>query len=253
MFRSGSARLARATAMLVLIVAGCGGSAIAPPSAGPTEIASSSSTTEAPPTSTPAAAAPSTGPTVYDTTLSPTTFDLPMTIQLPAAWIPLEAPMYGAPKTIGFVEDSGGGDESKWWGFGFELVDGASVVDPAQINEAAVSGDAKQPWPASYVDYLASVPGVVVEEGPDMVKVGGIDGRRVVVTTPPMHPTIYIKGDTAWLGGGRTGIDPAFKREIIEFAVDGRNVLFEYVDLPERFDGHVGQVDAILGTVEFGP
>jgi hypothetical protein len=169
-------------------------------------------------------------------------------MRLPDGWIPLTPPGHTAPGTVGAVHGDPL-DDSTWWGFGFLLVDGASVLDPAEIGET--TWGTKRPWPSSYLDYLAALPDVRVVRGPSLVMVGGLAGREMTVLTPAMHPTIYLKGDTNWIGGGPTGIDPAFKRKVIELTVQGRSVLMEYDDLPDLFDEHVKQVDAILGTIEF--
>ena len=66
-----------------------------------------------------------------------------------------------------------------------------------------------------------------------------------------MHPTIYLKDDTAWIGGGKTGIDPALQREVIELAVDGKPLLLEYDDDPARFDQNRPIVDAIYKSIQF--
>src|SRR5262249_4611773 len=129
--------------------------------------------------------------------------------------------------------------------------DGSGVLDPKFLDQPSVGPEAELPWPASYIDYVASLPGASVVSPAAAATVGGVPGRRVVVTTPPMHPPIHLKDDTAWVGGGKSGIDPAWTREFIELKVGGRHVLFEYDDLPQFFNDHVAQVDAIVDTVTF--
>jgi hypothetical protein len=249
--RSGSTR-ALIGAAIVIVVAACGSGAAAVNS--PAASAKAPPTAAAPATQVPSAetsALAASGPQVYDNTQMGDSFDLPMTLTLPAGWLLLTAPQYAAPRTIGFVQGSWD-DDSRWWGGGFLLVDDGSVVlDPKFLDQPTVGPDAALPWPASYVDYVASLPGVTVVSPPADATVGGVPGRRVVVTTPPMHPTIHLKDDTAWIGGGSKGIDPAFTREFVELKVDGRRLLFEFDDLPVLFQGHVAQVDAIVDTVQF--
>jgi hypothetical protein len=250
--RSGSTRaLIGAAIVLVLAACGSGAGAVNSPTASVAAPTAAVPAKPAPSAEAPASAAASAGPQVYDGTKLGHTFDLPMSITLPAGWILLTAPNYAAPRTFGFVRGSWG-DNSQWWGGGFNLIDDGSVVlDPRFLDQPSVGPEAELPWPASYIDYVTSLPGASVVSPAAAASVGGVPGRRVVVTTPAMHPTVRLKDDTAWLGGGKSGIDPAFTREFIEFTVNGRHLLFEYDDLPQYFDGHVAQVDAIVDTVTF--
>jgi len=230
----------------IVVAAGIGlglrpGGVAAPPTPTPTPS----------PTPTASPSSPSSGGQVFDTTSIGPMFDLPMTLTLPAGWIALTPPSYGAIHSFGYVEGEFGGDGSQWWGAGFALVDGASVLDPKVLAPSYVGLEAKLPWPASYADYLVALPGVTVVSPPADVTVGGVPGRTVTVTTPPMHPLIFLKDDTAWLGGGATGVDPEFTRQVIELTVNGRRLLYEYDMTPDRFAVHLPQVDAILGTVQF--
>jgi hypothetical protein len=177
---------------------------------------------------------------------------MPLTIDLPSPWKALPPPTYGPVGSFGFVHTGNPPeDDSQWWGAGLMLVDGASVADPADMDTPADPADTKLPWPASYIDYLAALPGVEVVDGPNAVTIGGVEGRQIVVNTPPMHPTIFLAGDTMWLGGGKSGIDPAFEREITELTVGGTPVIIEYVDGPERFAGNRPLIDGVLDTVTF--
>jgi hypothetical protein len=68
------------------------------------------------------------------------------------------------------------GDPDRWLGPGFALLDGAPVRDPAKD---AVSGTSDLiPWPASYLDDLAKLPGVEVLDGASPVTIGGQAGAR---------------------------------------------------------------------------
>jgi len=198
------------------------------------------------PTPTPATA------TTYDTTSLGADFDLPMIVTLPPDWQALPAPEYGPAGAFGFVHvGTPANDYAQWWGPGLFLVGGGSVLDPASMNDPSAGVDAKRPWPSSYLDYLASLPGVSVVSGPEPITIGGVTGRRIVLRTPAMHPTIYLKDDTTWIGGGKTGIDPALQREDIELVVDGKPLILEYLDNPASFDEHDAVVDAIYQTIQF--
>jgi hypothetical protein len=252
MARSVSAR-AIAGVVLLVSVAACGSTA-----AGSSPAATTTATPTPPPSiaTTPAPTAPpsaAAASTIFDTTSLGTAFDLPMTIDVPTAiWKPLPPPMYGPAGSFGFVHTgTPPEDDTQWWGAGLMLVDGASVADPGSMDKPATAADSKKPWPASYVDYLAALPGVTVVDGPNPVTIGGVEGRQIVVNTPPMHPTIFLKGDTMWMGGGPSGIDPALTRELTELTVGGKHVIVEYVDGTERFADNRPLVDAVLKTVTF--
>ena len=103
------------------------------------------------------------------------------------------------------------------------------------MGNPVAGGDKKLPWPSSYVDYVASLPGVTVVEAPRRVKIGGVEGRQIVVEVPPMHPTVFLKGDTMWIGGGAAGFDLAGTREVIELTVNGKRLLLDYGDSSEHF------------------
>src|SRR5262245_19811188 len=242
---SGSTRaLIGAAILLVVAACGSGTAAVASPAASATA-APPSPTPSPTPTASPSSAA---GGQVFDTTSIGPMFDLPMTLMLPAGWIALPPPSYGAIHTFGYVEGEFGGDDSQWWGPGFALVDGASVLDPIVLDPSFVGEEAKLPWPASYIDYLLALPGVTVVSPPADVTVGGLPARSVTVTTPPMHATIFIKDDTMWLGGGW---DLVMTRQLIVLTVHGRRLLYEFDMTPDQFASHLPRVDAILDTVEF--
>jgi hypothetical protein len=240
-------------AAVAIAVAACG-STSAPSAAAPSTVVPAAQTPQA--TAAAVASHAVTAPTalatpeaqLYDTTSLGSLFALPITMRLPAGWIPLPPPTYGPAGTVGAVHGKLEGDDSTWWGFGFMLVDGASVLDPADLQDP--QGNTKRPWPASYIDYLAKLPGVTVAEKPSPVTVGGIKGREITVTTPAMHPTIFLKGDYTWLGGGKSGIDPAAFRRVLELTVKGKRLLIEYDDA-KRYEDRVQVVDDIIRTIQF--
>ena len=171
MARSVSARALAGATLLVVTVTACGSTATgAIPT--PSPIATAAPTATPAPTiaATPApTTSPSAAPTstVYDTTTLGSAFDLPLTIDLPAPWKALPPPEYGPAGAFGFVHTGNPAtDGAQWWGAGFNLVDGASVADPADMGTPATHADAKLPWPKSYIDYLAALPGVEVVDGP---------------------------------------------------------------------------------------
>jgi hypothetical protein len=262
MSRSGSAR-ASIGAITLLLVAACGSATAVRPTSAPsgapsaaavrataTTLATTSPTT-APrsPRPTPAA---STGPQTYDTTKLGAAFDLPLTIELPDHWTPHAPPLMNPVGALGFIHTGEpASDRSQWWDFGFMLVDGASVLDPTEIADP--KGHTKLPWPKSYIDYLVALPGVTTVEAPSDTTALGAPARRVIVSTPAMHPTIYLAGDTMWMGGGAIGIDPPFTRQVIETVLNGKKVLIEHDSIPSLFDEHNPIVDSVLATAALKP
>ena len=254
MTRSGYARALMGASLMATIAACSPASGAVPSVAVSATVAPATPPTTAAPSTTaaPTAQPSAAGPTRYDTTGLGDEFDLPMTMTLPADWRPLPSPAFGPAGAFGFVHvGTPANDDAQWWGPGLFLVGGGSVLDPASMNDPSAGAEAKRPWPSSYLDYLASLPGVSVVSGPEPITIGGVTGRRIVIRTPAMHPTIYLKGDTTWIGGGKTGIDPALQREDIEMVVDGKPLILEYVDDPARFDEHDAVVDAIYKTIQF--
>src|SRR3954454_3317668 len=180
---AGSTRVALVAA-LALTIAGCGVSAANPtPRQEPVSPAvASAEAPSAPPAlvdPTPAADPTATaGATIYDTTALGPAFDLPLTMSLPEGWIAIAPPNDNPNLTIDLVKTGHpANDASQWWGFSLHLVDGASVPDPRDIAKSA--DVAKLPWPESYVDYLAALPGVEVVTAAGPTRIGGIDARHV--------------------------------------------------------------------------
>jgi hypothetical protein len=224
-------------ALVVLVAAACGAAKVAPSPAATATTAASS------------AAAPTTAEDILDTSSIGTAFDFAMRVPLPHGWLTVLPPSAAPVHTVAVLHGHPG-EESTWWGPGFMLVDGATVRDPAD-GAAANSATAWVPWPASYLDYLAALPGVTIVEAPSTVTIGGVNGRAITVQTPAMAPTIWVKDDYTWLGGGATGMDPAFERRLVELTVHGTSLLIEYDDDPAKFDERIGDVESVLASVEF--
>ena len=187
---------------------------------------------------------------MYDTTPLGAAFDLPLTITLPADWVALAPPLDNPDLTIGLVKTGHpASDSTQWWGPALDLVDGASVADPKDI--AKPKDVAKVPWPKSYIDYLVALPGVEVVTKAGPTKIGGVAARQVTIKTPAMHPTIWLKGDYTWLGGGASGIDPALTRHVIELTVHGKRLVIDYVEWGDNFDKHAPEVDAVIKSIVF--
>lgn len=105
-----------------------------------------------------------------------------------------------------------------------------------------------QPLPDEFFDYVTSIPGVTVVQGPDPITSNGIQGIQIIVHTPPMRAMLWLKDDYAWHGGA----DPEFKRQMILLEVNGEQVLLEFVDNPEKFDEHYPLVQEIFNSITFG-
>jgi len=193
--------------------------------------------------------AKATGGTVFDTAQIPSKFALPMTIDVPAGWRPLT----DVPGVLTMVKlGSPAEDPAQWWGPDIALVDGARVVDPARILQPAAAGDAPVPWPADFVSYLTSVPGATVVSGPAPVTIGGATGTRLILDTPPMHPVVWLKGDTTWMGGGATGLDPAVRRLVILLDIGQKRMLIQEADEPTTFATHLPVVESLVASMHFG-
>jgi len=141
------------------------------------------------------------------------------------------------------------------WGTSMLLVNGALVHDPVDMISAEPAAADKTKFvafPADYFAYITSLPGVEVIQGPEQVTIGGVQGSQVIVHTPGMHPLLWLKDDVTWLGGGKTGIDPDFKRLMILLEVNGERVLLEFDDSPEKFDERYPFVQEIFNSITFG-
>ena len=109
----------------------------------------------------------------------------------------------------------------------------------------------RSPWPEDFFGYLTSLPGVTVEQGPEPVTIGGIDGTRIVVQMPAMPPFLWLKDDYTWLGGGKTGIDAASTRQFVLLDVHGKQVLLMFDAAPDTFAELLPQVNSIFDSITF--
>ena len=81
-----------------------------------------------------------------------------------------------------------------------------------------------------------SLHGVKVVAGPSPVRIGGVKGTTVTVMTLRDAPLVWIKGDSAWLGGARPA-RPAEVRQIILLQVNRRKLLLGFPDVsPELLE-----------------
>ena len=182
------------------------------------------------------------GGQTFDTASIGAMFDVPLTVTLGPDW----RAMNNIPHNIDVIHvGTPPDDTSQWWGPAISLVDGARVHDPADTVSSQAAPDATNSiaWPADFFAYLASLPGVEVVRGPEPITIGGEEGTRIIVHTPPMHPIIALKDDTGWLGGGQTGVEPASTLEYVLLDVHGKQVLLNYGDSPEAFDQRLPLVD----------
>jgi hypothetical protein len=205
----------------------------------------------------PAALAQSSAPSAspggqtFDTGSFGAKFDVPLTMTLGPDWRAIN----NIPRNIDVIHvGTPPDDTSQWWGPTISLVDGARVLDPADAVSGQAAPDATNfiVWPADFFAYLASLPGVEVVRGPEPIALGDVEGTRIIVRTPSMHPIIWLKDDTGWLGGEADGVDPAFTREYVLLDVNGKQVLLNYNETPEAFDQRLPLVDGIWNSMTFG-
>jgi hypothetical protein len=187
---------------------------------------------------------------MLDTAALGNAFTLRVRMPVPDGWFTLLPETLAPPRTFNLLNGDPN-DDTTWWGPQFNLVDGAMVRDPAKTVDPLDPKSAFVPWPASFLDYIQAIPGVQVLDGPTPVTVGGIEGRAITVTTPPMAPTIWLKDDSGWLGGGSRGVDPAMGRYYVELNVRGTPLLIEYDDDSAKILGRLRQVQAVLAEVQF--
>jgi hypothetical protein len=143
-------------------------------------------------------------------------------------------------------------DESQWWGPDIALIDGARVVDPKKMLQAASGDGSPLPLPPDFMSYLTSIPGAKVVSGPEPVTIGGVTGTRLVLDTPPLHPILWLEGDSTWMGGGPTGLDPALRRLLILLKVGNKQVLIQQADPGAAFAEHAAAVESLIATMHFG-
>jgi len=247
----GSARGRAVTVAFVIasLVAACG-SVAQPPSPATSSVPSAAAVTPLPPPALTSPSANSIAATVFDTATIPSTFRLPMTIDVPDGWRPL-SDVSGVLTMVhlGTPPD----DESQWWGPDIALIDGARVVDPKKMLQPASGDSSPVPLPADFMSYLTSIPGAKVVSGPEQVTIGGVTGTRLVLDTPPLHPILWLEGDSTWMGGGPTGLDPALRRLLILLNVGDKHVVIQQADGGEVFAEHAAAVESLIATMRFAP
>jgi hypothetical protein len=184
-------------------------------------------------------------------------FGLHMKLTLTKRWHVLPSDPQGSPpsEAIGLVHvGTHPSDESHWWGPDIMIVNGARVHRPADaVSQQPATPDSSKfvPWPSDFFGYLSSLPGVKVIASPKPVTIGGIRGSQFTVQTPPMHPIIWLKSDTAWIGGGPSGVDPAMTRRIILVNVKGKMLFLGFADTAANFKKRWPMVHQLFGSIRF--
>ncbi len=243
-----------AAGALAIILVGCGGSPATPSASTPSGSSPSASpiaAATAVPTAAPSVAVSPEGPAIFDTRTIASKFALPMKVTLPVGWHP-GSDIKG---TFGLTyKGSPEGPDSTWWGPDILLADEAQIHDPSDV----VSSDPANPdqkrfvaWPADFFGYITGLPGVTVVSGPEPVTIGGVTGKQIVVKTPAMHPLVWMNGDYSWLGGGKTGVDPAMERRFIVLETGGHKLLITLANDPSTFGARDAELRAILDTISF--
>jgi len=184
-------------------------------------------------------------------------FGLHMKLMLPKHWQVLPSDANGPPpsEAVGLVHvGTPSSDESQWWGPDIMIVNGARVHRPADAvsRQSAIPDQSKFiAWPSDFFAYLSKLAGVTVVSAPRPVTVGGVRGTQITIKTPPMHPIIWLRGDTAWIGGGPTGVDAALIRRIILLNVRGKKLLLGFADTPGRFNSRWPLVQQLFSSIRF--
>jgi hypothetical protein len=138
---------------------------------------------------------------VLDTAALGKDFTLRIRVPITEGWFTLLPEANAPPRTFNVLQGDQN-DDSTWWGPQFNLVEGAMVRDPTKTVDPLDQKSAFVPWPASFIDWIQTYPGVEVLDGPTPVTVGGIEGRAITVNTPAMAPTIWLKATTRGSGAG---------------------------------------------------
>jgi hypothetical protein len=184
-------------------------------------------------------------------------FGLHMKLTLTKHWQVLPSDTAGPPpsKTIGVVHvGNPPSDQSQWWGPDIMIVNGARVHRAADaVSQRPATPDKSKfvPWPSDLFGYLSSLPGVKVIAPPKSVTIGGIRGTQFTVQTPPMHPIIWLKGDSAWIGGGPSGVDPAMTRRITVLNVKGKKLFLGFADRAANFKKRWPIVSELFRSIRF--
>jgi hypothetical protein len=184
-------------------------------------------------------------------------FGLHMKLTLTKHWRVLPSDVGGPPpsEAIGLVQvGTPPSDQSQWWGPDIMIVNGARVhraADAVSQQPATADSSKPVPWPSDFFGYLSSLPGVKVIAAPKSVTVGGIRATQFTVRTPPMHPIIWLKGDSRWIGGGPSGVDPAMTRRITLLTVKGKKLFLGFADTAANFKRRWPMVDELFGSIRF--
>ena len=180
-----------------------------------------------------------------------------MKLTLTKHWQVLKADPAGPPpsETFGLVHvGTPPADESQWWGPDVMIVNGARVhraADAVSRQPAAPERSKFVPWPSDFFGYLSSLPGVKVIASPKSVTIGGVQGTQFTVRTPAMHPIIWLNGDSNWIGGGPSGIDPAMIRRIILLNVKGKKLFLGFADTAPNFRKRSPIIDQLFRSIQF--
>jgi hypothetical protein len=184
-------------------------------------------------------------------------FGLPMKLTLTKHWRVLPSDHGGAPRSEAIELVHVGtppSDQSQWWGPDIMIVNGARVhrkADAVSLRPSEPDSSKFVPWPSDFFGYLSSLPGVKVIAGPRSVTIGGIRATQFTVRTPPMRPIIWLDGDSAWIGGGPSGVDPAMTRRITLLDVKGKKLLLGFADTGAKFKRRWPMVDELFGSIRF--
>jgi len=184
-------------------------------------------------------------------------FGLHMKLTLASHWQVLPSDPAGPPvsETIGIVHvGNPPSDDSQWWGPDIMIVNGARVhraSDVVSQQPAAPESSKFVPWPSDLFHYFSSLRGVKVIAPPRSVTIGGVRGTQFTIHTPAMHPIIWLKGDSAWLGGGPSGVDPSMTRRITLLNVKGKKLLLGFADTTANFNKRWPVVSQLFSSIRF--
>jgi hypothetical protein len=180
-----------------------------------------------------------------------------MKLTLPRHWQVLPSDPNGPPpsETIGLVHvGTPFSDQSQWWGRDIMLLNGARVHRAADVVSAQPATPDRSKfvaWPSDFFGYLSALPGVKVISRPAPVRISGVRGTQITIQTPPMHPITWLKGDTAWIGGRASGVDPALTMRIILLDVKGKKLFLGFADTASRFNRRWPIVQQLFSSILF--
>jgi hypothetical protein len=136
-------------------------------------------------------------------------------------------------------------------GIGFRGID--RVLDPARVHSL--------PVPKDYVDWIVTLPGVMVLAGPKAVTVDGVAASEIDVTATKDAPTIYCKdpcvglwplGRHADFQGEVAALQPDWVSRIVAIRVHGETVEISCGAPVEDFEALAKDFDAMLRTIRLG-